>query len=336
VLLPFVAGLVVAYFLDPLVDWIEQKGVSRLIATLLIIIVFFGAAISVLILIAPLLQHQIVGFFDKVPAIVETVTIWLEPVKQTLKEGFPGQQLDNLGGTSESFAAAAVSWMIQVLGGIWQGGLALFNAISLVIITPVVSFYLMRDWDVLVQKVDGWLPRHFAPSIRQIFRDINISIAGFVRGQVTVGLFLAAIYGTGLTLVGLDFGLLIGIVTGLISFVPYFGMLLGLLVAVAVAVVQFGTWEPVAFVVLVFGVGQIIESIFLTPKFVGDKVRLHAVWVIFALMVGAALFGFVGVLLAVPVAATIGVLVRFFVSQYLESSLYGNQAGSDQNGDDRR
>ena len=167
-----------------------------------------------------------------------------------------------------------------------------------------------------------------------IFADIDTVIAGFVRGQVIVGLFLAVIYGAGLTLVGLNFGLLIGIAAGLMSFVPYFGMLIGLAVAVAIAVIQFGEWQPVVLVLAVFAVGQILESMFLTPKFVGDKVRLHAVWVIFALMVGGALFGFTGILLGIPVAATIGVVVRFATDQYLESALYNgtgdqvsNQAG---------
>jgi len=187
----------------------------------------------------------------------------------------------------------------------------------------VVSFYLLRDWDKIVARIDTWLPRAAQPAIRNMFTEIDGVIAGFVRGQVIVGLFLAVIYGSGLTAVGLDFGLVIGIATGLMSFVPYFGMLIGLGVAVAIAVVQFGEWQPVLVVLAVFGVGQLLESMFLTPKFVGDKVHLHAVWVIFALMVGGALFGFSGILLAIPVAATIGVLVRFSIDRYLESGLYG-------------
>ncbi|MAF50307.1 MAG: AI-2E family transporter [Rhodospirillales bacterium] len=322
VLFPFIAGFAVAYFLDPIVDWIEKQGASRLIATLAISIIFFAVVVALVILIAPLLQQQIIGFFGKVPAIIDAVTLWLEPLKETLQEKFPDRPLDDFGATSKSFGSAAAAWLIRVLGGIWQGGLALFNAISLIVITPVVSFYLLRDWDRIVGRIDGWLPRQFAPAIRTIFSDIDRAIAGFVRGQMTVGLFLAAIYGIGLTLVGLDFGLLVGIATGLISFIPYFGMLIGMAVAVAIAVVQFAAWQPVALVLLVFAVGQLIESIFLTPKFVGDKVRLHAVWVIFALMVGGALFGFTGILLAIPVAATIGVVIRFSLDRYLESALY--------------
>jgi predicted PurR-regulated permease PerM len=326
ILFPFIAGFAVAYFLDPVVDWIENKGVSRLAATLAVCILFFALVIALVIVVAPLLQSQIVGLFTKVPAIIDTVTAWLEPAKAALQEKFPGQPLDQFGATSKNFGAAAAAWLIRVLGGIWQGGLALFNAISLVVITPVVSFYLLRDWDNIVTQIDNWLPRGSAPELRAIFAGIDSVIAGFVRGQMTVGLFLAVIYGVGLTLVGLDFGLLIGIAAGLMSFVPYFGMLIGLAVAVAIAVVQFGEWQPVLLVLAVFSVGQILESMILTPKFVGDKVRLHAVWVLFALMVGGALFGFTGILLAIPVAATIGVLVRFVIDQYLDSTLY-NGAG---------
>ena len=324
VLFPFIAGLSVAYFLDPVVDRIENKGASRLIATLAVCILFFAVVIALVILIAPLLQQQIVGLFAKVPAIIDAVTIWLEPVKAAIQEKFPGRPLDELGATSKSFGGAAAAWLIRVLGGIWQGGLALFNGLSLLVITPVVSFYLLRDWDKIVARIDRWLPRGSASQMRAIFAEIDNVIAGFVRGQVIVGLALAVIYGVGLTIVGLEFGLLVGMAAGLMSFVPYFGMLVGLAIAVAIAVVQFGEFQPVLLVLAVFAVGQIVESLFLTPKFVGDKVRLHAVWVIFALMVGGALFGFTGILLAIPVAATIGVVVRFVLDQYLESALYND------------
>ena len=323
VLFPFIAGFAVAYFLDPLVDRIEDKGASRLLATLVVCILFFAVMIALMIVIAPLLQQQIVGLFSMVPSVIDVVTGWLEPVRAALQDKYPGRPLEEFGANSKSFSSAAAAWLIRVLGGIWQGGLALFNGLSLLVITPVVSFYLLRDWDEIVARVDTWLPRAAQPAIRYMFKEIDGVIAGFVRGQVIIGLFLAGIYGAGLTAVGLDFGLVIGVASGLMSFVPYFGMLMGLGVAIGIAVVQFGDWQPVLLVLAVFGFGQLLESMFLTPKFVGDKVRLHAVWVIFALMVGGALFGFSGILLAIPVAATIGVLVRFSVDRYFKSGLYG-------------
>jgi predicted PurR-regulated permease PerM len=257
---------------------------------------------------------------------IESFEVWLAPLKETLSERIPSEKLQELSDVSKSYGTTIVKWLGSLLGGIWKGGLALFNVLSLILITPVVSYYLLRDWDKIVAKVDSWLPRDYAPAIRSVVKDIDITIAGFVRGQGTVCLFLAVFYGVGLTIVGLDFGLVVGITTGLISFIPYFGMLVGMATALAIAIVQFGEVVPVVLVLIVFGAGQIIESMFLTPKLVGEKVGLQAVWVIFALMVGGATVGFTGVLLAVPVAATIGVLVRFFLAQYLASPLY---SGSD-------
>ena len=326
VLLPFVAGMAVAYFLDPLGDKLESWGLSRSLSTVIITVSFFIAVIALLILIFPLIQGQIIGFAQKVPSMIESFEAWLAPLKETLSERIPSEKLQELSDISKSYGTTIVKWLGSLLGGIWKGGLALFNVLSLILITPVVSYYLLRDWDKIVAKVDSWLPRDYAPAIRSVVKDIDITIAGFVRGQGTVCLFLAVFYGVGLTIVGLDFGLVVGITTGLISFIPYFGMLVGMATALAIAIVQFGEVVPVVLVLIVFGAGQIIESMFLTPKLVGEKVGLQAVWVIFALMVGGATVGFTGVLLAVPVAATIGVLVRFFLAQYLASPLY---SGSD-------
>ena len=330
VLLPFVAGMAVAYFLDPLADKLEQWGLSRTLATVIITFSFFAAVVLALILIFPLLQGQLIGFFQKIPTLIENFEAWLAPLKETLSERIPSEKLEELSEASKSYGGALVKWLGGLLKGLWQGGLALFNAVSLLLITPVVSFYLLRDWDKVVAKVDSWLPREFAPAIRTVAKDIDVTIAGFVRGQGTVCLFLAVFYGIGLTAVGLDFGLMVGITTGLISFIPYFGMLVGMVTALAIAIAQFGDVVPVVLVLVVFGAGQAIESMFLTPKLVGEKVGLHAVWVIFALMVGGATIGFTGVLLAVPIAATIGVLVRFSLAQYLVSPLYlGSSSDSD-------
>jgi predicted PurR-regulated permease PerM len=322
ILLPFVAGMAIAYFLDPLADKLESWGLSRTLATVIITVAFFVAVVAVLVLIFPLLQGQVVGFFNKIPALIENFEAWLAPLKDILAERIPSEKLQELSDVSKSYGGAVVKWLGGLLKGLWQGGLALFNALSLILVMPVVSFYLLRDWDKIVAKIDSWLPRDFAPSIRIVATDIDATIAGFVRGQGTVCLFLAVFYGIGLTSVGLDFGLMVGIATGLISFIPYFGMLVGMATALAIAITQFGEVLPVVLVLVVFGAGQGIESMFLTPKLVGEKVGLHAVWVIFALMVGGATIGFTGVLLAVPVAATIGVLVRFFLVQYLASPLY--------------
>jgi predicted PurR-regulated permease PerM len=207
---------------------------------------------------------------------------------------------------------------------------ALFQLISLVVITPLVSFYLLRDWDRIVERIDAYLPRGSAPAIHDQFGKIDRTLAGFIRGQATVCLILGAFYAVGLSLVGLEFGLLIGLGTGLISFIPYFGMMVGLAVGISVALAQFSGLGSVALVAAVFAVGQVAEGNFLTPKLVGDRVGLHPVWVIFALLAGGTLFGFTGILLAVPAAAVIGVLVRFTLESYRDSRLYeglGDDAG---------
>jgi predicted PurR-regulated permease PerM len=208
------------------------------------------------------------------------------------------------------------------------GSLVVVNILSLLFITPIVTFYMLRDWDVMVSKVNAWLPRQHAETIRIQLREIDRTLAGFVRGQATVCLALGTFYGVGLTAVGLDLGLIIGLGSGLVSFIPYLGTLSGFVIGVALAFAQAQDWHLPAMVAGVFIVGQVLEGNFLTPKLVGDKVGLHPVWVMFALLAGATLFGFVGVLLAVPVSAVIGVLVRFGLSRYLVSPLYKGNGGA--------
>jgi predicted PurR-regulated permease PerM len=226
-------------------------------------------------------------------------------------------------------AFEAVDIVGRVLRGLWSGGMAVINLLSLIFITPVVAFYLLRDWDDLVARVDTWLPRQHAPVIRQLMGEIDRVLAAFVRGTGSVCLVLGVFYAAALTIVGLDFGLVVGLGAGLISFVPFVGALVGLVVSGALALVQFWpNFLDISLVVGVFAVGQVVEGNFLTPKFVGDKVGLHPVWVIFALLAGGAVFGFVGVLLAVPAAAAVGILVRFAMKRYMESKLYLGPGGS--------
>ena len=209
-----------------------------------------------------------------------------------------------------------------MLAGLWSGGVAFLHLLSLVIITPVVAFYLVRDWDRIVAHVDSLLPVTAAPTIREQVGKIDSTISAFVRGQATVCLVLAATYAVALTLIGLPFGLLVGIGAGLISFIPYIGASVGLIVGLAIAYAHFDQWAPIVGVAAVFLAGQTAESYVLTPRLVGDRVGLHPVWIMFALLAGGALFGFTGVLLAVPAAAVIGVLVRFAIARYRDSDLY--------------
>jgi predicted PurR-regulated permease PerM len=322
VLLPFVAGMAVAYFLDPACDWLEEKGCSRTVATGIITAVFFIIAGSLLVLVAPLATGQIVDFFDKAPGYFTALREKAAPLIEGLGPYIGDGGMADLREAIGTHTGDAVRWAAGLLGGLVLQLSALASLVSLIVITPIVSFYLLRDWDRIVAKVDGWLPRGHAETIRGQLRLIDRSLAGFVRGQVTVCLILGVFYGVALTAAGLDFGFIVGFATGLVSFVPYFGMLLGFVTGMALAVAQFDAWTSVAIIAAIFTVGQVVEGNVLTPKLVGERVGLHAVWIIFALLAGGTLFGFLGIMLAVPVAAVIGVLIRFGVAEYLKSPLY--------------
>ena len=329
VLLPFVAGILVAYFLDPLADRLERTGCSRTLATAIITAGFFLAVGLGIVVVFPLLQDQIVGLVHRAPAVIEAVRDRAQPLIERLHTQLTDEQVAKLKDAAGGYAGEAVKWVTQFVKGLLSGGVAFFQLISLLIITPLVSFYLLRDWDRIVERFDALLPRDMAPTIRAQMAAIDATVAGWVRGQATVCLILGIWYGLGLTAVRLEFGLVVGFITGLVSFIPYFGCGIGLVVALGIAFAQFGIGAKMAMVVAVFVIGQIVEGYVLTPRLVVEKVGLHPVWVIFALFAGGALFGFTGVLLAVPVAAVIGVLIRFAISRYKESSLYrGDDTGS--------
>ncbi|MBI3446927.1 MAG: AI-2E family transporter [Magnetospirillum sp.] len=322
VLLPFVAGMAVAYFLDPVADRLERLGLARVLGTSLITLIFFGILVLLMTVLAPMVEQQAVTFVQKVPAYVralhERALPFLDEIYRHLSPG----DLEKLQSSVGAYAGTAVGWALGLVKGVLTGGIAIMSILSLLFITPVVTFYLLRDWHKVVTTVDGWLPRHHAEIIRSELKEIDRTLAGFVRGQASVCIVLAAYYGVGLTLTGLDLGLVIGMFTGFGAFVPYVGMLIGLIASVGLAVAQGGEWSLLGGVGLVFLIGNILEGNILTPKLVGDRVGLHPVWIIFSLLAGGALFGFVGILLAVPAAAVIGVLTRFGLQNYMQSSLY--------------
>jgi len=319
VLVPFVAGMAVAYLLDPVVDRLERIRIGRGLATFLVLFGFFAVAIGMLLLLIPLLQTQVEKLATALPGYVEMARNRLGPLLERFNEGLdPREAIDKVSGMTGDL----VSWVGGLVGQVISGGFAIANLLSLLLITPIVSFYLLRDWDRMVATVDGWLPRAQAATIRTQVDAVDRTLAAFVRGQGMVCLILGVFYAAGLSFAGLDFGLVIGLFSGLISFVPFVGAFIGGVLSVGLALAQFDSWQPVAVVAGVFVAGQLIEGNFLTPNLVGDAVGLHPVWVIFGLLAGGALFGFVGVLLAVPAAAVIGVLVRFALSQYLASPLH--------------
>ena len=322
ILLPFVAGMAVAYFLDPVADWLEECKFSRALSTTIILLAFFLLMGLLFTLLFPLLQRQVVDLIQTIPGIIDSIRSELLPwIERTIAE-LPPETHEDIRNAAKSFATNTMQWFSGMVGDLWSGGVAFFNMLSLVVITPVVAFYLLRDWDLITAKINTWLPRRPAPTIRAQFVEIDKTLAAFVRGQSSVCLVLALIYSIGLTIVGLQSGLLVGLGAGLISFIPYLGAATGLAIGISIAVFQFNEWLPILMVAGIFFTGQTLESYVLTPRLVGDRVGLHPVWIIFALLAGGALFGFTGVLLAVPVAAVIGVLIRFGIGRYLESHLF--------------
>ena len=328
ILLPFIAGMAVAYFLDPAADRLEKWGCSRAVATGIITGAFVVVVVAVLLLILPVLHSQIIQFAERVPTYAEMVRESIDPLLGTLRARVSPEVVERLRDVASGFVGGAIGWISRVLGSIWGGGMALFHLLSLIVITPVVAFYLLRDWDRMIAKIDSWLPEAHAQVIREQAALVDRTLAGFARGQALVCLILGAYYGIALTLIGLDFGLIIGLGAGLISFIPFVGSIIGFAVSLGLAFLQFSEWLPVALVAAVFIVGQVAEGYFLTPKLVGDRVGLHPVWIIFALLAGGVLLGFVGVLLAIPVAAVVGVLARFGLDRYLASRLYQRRPGA--------
>jgi predicted PurR-regulated permease PerM len=321
ILLPFVAGMAIAYFLDPACDRLE-KWMSRTWATAVVTLVFAILIILAFILIAPLLIDQLTQFVHTLPDLFNRAHSKLLPYYASLQQRFGLPDLIELGDMARSRMGTGLNWILGTLLNLAQNSMAIANLLSLIFITPVVTFYLLRDWDKIVAKIDVLLPRQHAAVIRAQGREIDTTLAGFARGQATVCIILATYYATALMIVGLPFGLVVGLAAGLLTFIPYLGAIGGFVIAIAIALVNFDTWTGVIAVAAIFGVGQLAECNVLTPKLVGDRVGLHPVWVIFALLAFGYLFGFVGLLVAVPLAATIGVLARFALKRYLQSSFY--------------
>ncbi|MGE0281407.1 MAG: AI-2E family transporter [Rhizobiaceae bacterium] len=323
ILLPFAAGMALAYFLDPVADWLERLGLSRLMATIIILFAFLVTLILGLVILIPVLASQLSDFIEKLPQYLtqlQGLITNFDP--QWLRENF-GVDPSNLREGLNSLLTSGFGLLSTVFTSVWSSAAALFSIAGLFVVTPVVAFYILLDWDRMVAVVDNWVPRDHVQTVRKIATDINISTAGFVRGQGTLCLVLGLMYAFGLTLTGLNFGILIGLFAGLISFIPYVGSLVGLVLSVGLAFVQFWPdWVMIAAVACVFFVGQFIEGNILQPRLVGKSVGLHPVWLMFALFAFGALFGFVGLLIAVPAAAAVAVLVRFAIARYLDSPLY--------------
>lgn len=328
-LFPFIGGLAIAYFLDPIADRLERLGLPRWAAASVILLCFILIFVLAILLLVPVLGSQFNGLRERLPTYVSSLQRILAELNQGWLGSLVGDRIQDIQKSLGDYVGQGAALLGSFLSSIWSGGQAVIGVVSALIVTPVVAFYILLDWDHMIARVDSWLPRDHAESIRGIFRDIDRAIAGFVRGQATVCVLLGLFYGSCLTFIGVSFGFLIGLCTGLASFIPYVGSILGFVVTVAVALVQvWPDWHLPVYVAIIFGLGQVLEGYVLSPRLVGGSVGLHPVWLMFSLLAAGSLFGFIGLLVAVPVAAAIGVLVRFALGRYLASPYYTGHIAS--------
>lgn len=322
ILLPFVAGMALAYFLDPVADRLERLGMSRLAATTVILGVFLIVLILAFMIIVPVLATQATDFFARLPEYITKLQALVANQDWPWLKKLVGNDNSVIKENMSALLQQGTSFFTTLVQSLWNSGKALIDIVALVVVTPVVAFYMLLDWDRMIDKIDSWIPRDHVQTVRHLAREMDAAIAGFIRGQGTLCIILGTIYALGLTIVGLNFGLLIGFFAGLISFIPYVGSFVGLVLALSVALVQFGLSWMIGAVALVFFIGQFIEGNILQPKLVGSSVGLHPVWLMFALFAFGTLLGFTGMLIAVPAAAAVGVLVRFALGRYLHSPMY--------------
>lgn len=325
ILFPFVLAFVFAYLLHPAVKTFEKYGLSRGFATTLVMGLFILFVLSVVFVIVPILETQIFMLLSKAPAIV--LSLW-EHVKELIlytKENITQEQLSKLSGAVSQSVLSVINSIASNALKVVSGGFVFFNVVSMFMITPIILFYILRDWKDVEKQISSFIPKKKEKEILNLWQEINTTLSGFIRGQSAVCLLLGLYYAAGLSLIGLDYGLLVGFLSGILSFIPYFGFLTGVVLSVVLGISMHASLSLWIAMCIVFVIGQILEGYVLTPKLVGQKVGLHPVWVIFALFSGGALFGFVGILIAVPTAAVIGIVIRHLLKWYHTTALYNDK-----------
>ncbi len=326
ILTPFMIAAVLAYICDPLVDRLEARKLPRTLAVVTVFVVLSLVAVIILLVLIPMIERQIDVFVDKLPSYINLFQTRLLPyIYQLLGISETDVQLFDLKSSLQNYWGNAGGFTQNALASVSSSGLAFVGLIANLLLIPVVTFYLLRDWDHLINRINELIPRRSQPVVARLARESDEVLGSFLRGQLMVMMVLAVIYSIGLSIVGLDLAVLIGLSAGLISFVPYLGFIVGILFAGIAVMVQFQDVLHLGYIAIVFGLGQLIEGSVLTPLLVGDRIGLHPVAVIFAVLAGGQLFGFVGVLLALPVAAVIAVILRYLHERYMESGLYGSE-----------
>jgi predicted PurR-regulated permease PerM len=323
ILTPFVLAACVAYFLDPIATRLSRIGLPRGLSAFLLVLLLALVVLLGVLLLYPLVVSQIGVMLNRMPGYVARIGQAVRDALLALEETAGPEVVDaRLRELVVSQAGAMIAFLGTAATRLIGGGFALFNVFTLMIVTPVVAFYLLRDWPRIMDELGGWVPRRYDATARQLAFDMDRVLSAWLRGQLLCCLALGLFYAVGLSAIGLELGVMVGLVAGFLSFIPYVGTLTGFVIALLLAIGQWGSWGGALLVVAVFIIGQTLEGYVIYPRLLGDRVELHAVWVIFALFAGGIAFGFLGVLLAVPIAAAIGVLTRHFLRRYLASPLY--------------
>jgi predicted PurR-regulated permease PerM len=331
ILLPFVVGALLAYLLVPAVDRLERFGMNRTFAALAVILPLIVGIVAVILVMFPVIIGEIRFFVEEFPRYVTRLQSLVTEASGPWMHSVMGKDLHIEQSSSEVVRTMGSRWLDTFLISLWSSGRALISLLSLLVVTPIIAIYLAIDWHRMIATVDGWFAPDYRDDIRALGHEIHDTVAGFVRGQVVICLILAVVYAAALKVTGLNHAILIGITAGLISFVPYLGAATGILVSVCVAADQFWpNWAPVAVVGAIFIVGEMLADYVLSPRLIGRRVNLNPVWMMFALFSFGWLFGFIGVLLAIPIAASLGVILRFARRKFQASPGHGvsNSSGS--------
>ena len=323
VLLPFVTGVILAYFLDPIVDFLKKKNISRSLGAVITLLLFSVFLTSLLLLFVPLVLSQVEGFAVKIVEFIGNFQTRVEPLLAPILDNYATKDIEaTLLPFAKAHVKSAFVFSQSLVQSLSSHGASLIGFFSMLFVMPIVAFYLLRDWEVLIDKLAHLIPRRYLDITNIQAKKIDDVLSGYLRGVASVCLILGIFYAVSLKIIGVEFGIIIGLLSGILSFIPYVGAAFGFVLGVSFAYLQFTSLLPVLAVVGVFGAGQLLEGNILTPKLVGDKIGVHPVWIIFALFAGGSLFGFLGIMLAVPVAAILGVLVRFAIETYVSSKLY--------------
>ena len=326
VLLPFVIALILAYLLNPMTNRVQSLHIPRTAATLLVLSLALLSVMGIVVLIIPILQAQLSVLLIQLPYITDFVKTLSYPWIERILEQTQQEHLSLLREAVTNYFGSLISWLGNLLSHLISGGLFFFDLLGLMIITPIVTFYLLRDWHWLLQNLDSYLPKAYAPIIRQQCLEVDRTLTAFLYGQATLCLILAVFYSIALWLVGLDFALLVGLLSGILSFIPYVGSLTGMVLSCGLALIQFENYQISVLTFVIFLFGNFVEGYILYPRLIGKSLALHPVWIIFALVIGGHVLGFLGVLIAVPTAAILSVVVKFFLQQYLNSPYYAGHS----------